>query len=94
MQRNPPSCRQRKGSDQAMVTLTDAVTKERRDYWLGRRGTFASRERYHRLLAEWEAADRRLPQRVCPPTPSDSPADRQVRRFVPAVRCLLPVRRA
>ncbi len=31
----PPSYRQRLGYDQAIVTLTDAVTKERRDYWLG-----------------------------------------------------------
>lgn len=56
-----PSYRKRKDRNQALVTLTDAVTKRRRDYWLGEYGTSASRERYHRLIAEWEANGRRLP---------------------------------
>lgn len=57
-----PSYRQRKGYDQALVTLTDAATGRRRDYWLGPYGTPASRERYHRVIAEWEANGRRLPE--------------------------------
>jgi len=56
-----PAYRQRSGYDQAIVTLTDAVTKRRRDYWLGEYGTPASRERSHRLIAAWEAGGRRHP---------------------------------
>ena len=32
--RQQPSYRQRKGYDQAIVTLTDSVTRYRKDYWL------------------------------------------------------------
>jgi len=64
-----PSYRKRKDRNQALVTLTDAVTKRRRDYWLGEYGTPESRERYHRLIAEWEARGRRLPD----PAVIDSP---------------------
>jgi len=64
-----PSYRQRKGYDQALVTLTDAATGKRRDYWLGEHGTPASRQRYHRVIAEWEALGRRLP-----PPDFDGPA--------------------
>ena len=67
MPKNVPSYRQRKGSDHAIVTLTDAVTKQRRDYWLGPHGSPESRERYHRLIAEWEAAGRRLPAPIDDP---------------------------
>ncbi len=63
-----PAYRQRPGYAQALVTLTDAATKKRRDYWLGEYDTPPSRERYHRLIAEWEAAGRRLP-----PTTFDEP---------------------
>ena len=42
--RQPPSYRQRKGYDQAIVTLTDSVTGYRKDYWLGTYG-------YHRRAA-------------------------------------------
>jgi len=59
-----PAYRKRSGYDQAIVTLTDAVTKRRRDYWLGEYGTPASRERYHRLIAAWEAGGRRHPDRI------------------------------
>ena len=54
-----PSYRQR--DSQALVTLTDAVSQRRRDYHLGDYGTPRSREQYHRLIAEWEAAGRRFP---------------------------------
>lgn len=57
-----PSYRQRPGYSQALVTLTDARTKRRRDYWLGEFGSPQSRELYHRLIAEWESNDRRLPE--------------------------------
>lgn len=56
MPKTTPSYRQRKGYDQAIVTLTDATTRERRDYWLGTYGSAESRECYHRLVAQWEAA--------------------------------------
>ncbi|MBS0198278.1 MAG: hypothetical protein JSR77_16115 [Planctomycetes bacterium] len=56
-----PSYRPRTGYSQAIVTLTDSATGKRRDYWLGEFGTPASREMYHRLVAEWEGNGRRLP---------------------------------
>jgi integrase len=56
-----PSYRKRTGYDQAIVTLSDAITKRRRDYWLGEYGSPTSRERYHRLIAAWEACGRRHP---------------------------------
>ncbi|GAB4550492.1 MAG: site-specific integrase [Phycisphaerales bacterium] len=59
--RKPPAYRRRKGYTQAIVTLTDAVTKRRRDYWLGEYGTPESRELYYRVLAEYESLGRRLP---------------------------------
>ncbi|MEE9297046.1 MAG: hypothetical protein V3W34_19055 [Phycisphaerae bacterium] len=59
--RKIPAYRQRSGYDQAIVTLTDSVTKQRRDYWLGEYDSRESRERYHRVIALWEAGDRRLP---------------------------------
>ncbi len=48
----PAAYRRRKDSDQALVTLTDSVTGRRRDYWLGKYGSPASRECYHRLISE------------------------------------------
>lgn len=57
-----PSYRKRAGYEQALVTLTDSVTKKRRDYWLGPHGSNESREMYHRIIAEWEANGRRLPR--------------------------------
>ncbi len=61
--RKPPAYRQRKGYSQAIVTLTDSATGKRRDYWLGEHGTPESKERYYRLLAEYEALGRRLPDK-------------------------------
>lgn len=66
-----PSYRCRSGYTQAIVTLTDALTKKRRDYWLGEHGTPESREQYHRLVAEWEANERRLPRPPDPQPPDD-----------------------
>jgi integrase len=60
----PPAYRQRPGYDQAIVTLSDAFTKKRRDYWLGEFGSSSSRELYHRVIAQWEASERRLPPPV------------------------------
>lgn len=56
-----PSYRRRVGYPQAIVTLTDSVTKQRRDFWLGIYDTAESREMYHRVIAAWEANDRRFP---------------------------------
>ena len=39
MPKRTPSYRQRTGYDQAIVTLTDSVTRKRRDYWLGEFGS-------------------------------------------------------
>lgn len=61
--RRIPSYRQRRGSAQAIVTLTDSPTGKRRDYWLGEFNTTASRELYYRLIAEWEGLGRRFPDR-------------------------------
>lgn len=60
-----PQYRIRKGYTQAIVTLTDAKTKKRRDYWLGESNTPESREKYHVLIAAWEA------NRRCFPDPTD-----------------------
>ena len=68
--RQSPTYRQRKGYDQAIVTLTDSVTGYRKDYWLGPYGSPESRELYHRVLAQWESGGRRLPV-----TLDDKPAD-------------------
>lgn len=57
-----PSYRRRKGYGQALVTLKDAITCRRRDYWLGEYGSAESREQYHRVIAAWEAGARRLPE--------------------------------
>jgi len=70
-----PAYRQRKGRDQALVTLTDSVTKKRRDYWLGEYGTPQSRECYHRVIAEWEADARRFSE----PGALSAPPDRFTR---------------
>ena len=56
-----PTYRLRRGYTHAIVTLSDAATGKRRDYWLGEHGSAESREAYHRLIAEWEANGRRLP---------------------------------
>ena len=55
-----PSCRLHKASGQAIVTLPDGLGR-RRDVLLGTHGTQASRVEYARVIAEWEAAGRRLP---------------------------------
>lgn len=59
--KKPPAYRQRKGYTQAIVTMTDAVTKRRKDYWLGDYESPESRELYYRVLAEYEALGRSLP---------------------------------
>src|SRR5688572_5265805 len=56
-----PSYRLRPGYTQAIVTLSDAASGKRRDYWLGQHDSPQSREAYHRLIAEWEANGRSLP---------------------------------
>ena len=66
MPKKLPSYRHRTGCDQAIVTLTDALTKRRRDYWLGAYGSPESRELYHQVLAAWEACGRRLPPPLTP----------------------------
>jgi hypothetical protein len=55
-----PSYRRHKKSGQAIVTLTDGLGG-RRDVLLGKYGTAQSRIEYARVIAEWEASGRRLP---------------------------------
>jgi integrase len=59
-----PSYRLHKQSGQAVVTLTDSVTGRRKDHLLGKHNTVASREEYQRVVLDWEARGRRLPQAV------------------------------
>lgn len=61
-----PSYR-RHSSGQARVTLRDSVTKSARDVLLGPFGSDESRREYARVLSEWEAAKRRLTDRVAGP---------------------------
>ncbi len=58
----PPAYRRRiiRGKPVAYLTLRDRVTKRGRDFNLGQYGSDFSRERYARLVADWEAHDRRL----------------------------------
>jgi integrase len=55
-----PSYRLHKQSGQAIVTLSDGMG-QRRDVLLGKFGTVGSRQEYARVIAEWEANGRRLP---------------------------------
>jgi integrase len=58
---NVPSYRLHKQSGQAIVTLPDGLGS-RRDILLGPFGTKESRMEYARVISEWEAAGRCLPQ--------------------------------
>lgn len=49
------------GRLRALVTLRDARTGNRRDFHLGEAGSPESREKYARLLAQWETCGRRFP---------------------------------
>jgi len=61
--------------------LTYSVTKQRRNYWLGKYNTPQSRELYRLVLAEWEANGRRLRPRL--PAPARLARQRGVSRPVP-----------
>lgn len=73
----PPEYRRRtiRGREIAIVRLPDVETKTRRDYWLGEYGSPESREKYARLLAEWESRGRRLlgTDRSATPRPGTGP---------------------
>ena len=56
-----PSYRRHKQSGQAIVTLTDGYGR-RRDVLLGKFGTKESKAEYKRVVLEWEANERSLPQ--------------------------------
>jgi integrase len=56
-----PSYRLHRQSGQAIVTLTDAVTGQRKDCLLGKYDTAASKEEYKRVVLDWEVNGRRLP---------------------------------
>src|ERR1043165_322228 len=55
-----PTYRLRADYGQAIVTLTDAVTNKRKDYWLGVYDSPESHEAYRLVLAHWESKGRRL----------------------------------
>ncbi len=54
----PPSLRLKKG--RGVVTLTDSVTKQRREFWLGPYGHPETLQAYHRLITEWRSNRRRV----------------------------------
>ncbi len=56
-----PTYRKHRQSGQAVVTLPDGLGG-RKDVLLGKHGTKQSRMEYARVITEWEAAGRRLPQ--------------------------------
>jgi integrase len=59
-----PAYRLREDRNLAVVTLVDARTQRRHDYYLGSYNTPESRQRYFRLIAAWEAAGRCLPDQL------------------------------
>jgi hypothetical protein len=73
-----PSYRLHRQSGQGIVTLTDAVTGQRRDFLLGAFGTKESKAAYNRLVTEWHANDRRLV------TPTNPVADLTVNELIAA----------
>jgi integrase len=75
-----PIYRKHKLSGQAIVTLPDGLGG-RRDVLLGKYGTAASRAGYARVIAEWEASGRYLPQSVA--TVADLTINEMVARFWP-----------
>ena len=64
-----PIYRKHKPSGQAIVTLPDG-RGGRRDIYLGKHGSAASRREYLRVIGEWETLGRRLPV-----GPDSAPAD-------------------
>jgi hypothetical protein len=76
-----PAYRLHKQSGQAVVTLPDGLGG-RRDFTLGEYGSPESRAEYARLLAEWEANGRRLPQ---PATATDLTVNELITHFWPHV---------
>jgi integrase len=75
-----PTYRRHKQSGQAIVTLSDGLGG-RRDVMLGKFGTAASRAEYARVIAEWEASGRHLPQAVA--TVADLTVNEVAARFWP-----------
>jgi len=66
-----PTYRLHRQSGQAIVTLSDRRTAQRRDYLLGPYGSPASRAEYARLLIEQAAIDGHLPAKAGEGIPSD-----------------------
>jgi hypothetical protein len=57
-----PTYRLHRQSGQAVVTLTDSATGRRVDKLLGKYNTAASRQEYKRVVVDWEANGRHLPE--------------------------------
>ena len=62
-----PTYRKHSGRNQAVVTLRDSLTGKRKPYYLGPYDSPESHERYHHIVATWEARGRRLPDQVDEP---------------------------
>jgi integrase len=73
-----PTYRRHKPSGQAVVTLTDP-TGIRKDFYLGPFGSRESKAEYGRIIGEWSAAGRSIPQ--AGPTPSDLTVAEVLARF-------------
>lgn len=73
-----PKYRRHTASGQAIVTLTDPAG-QRRDYYLGKYGSAASKAEYSRLVAEWSASGRCIPHTG--PTPPDLSVSELLVRF-------------
>jgi integrase len=58
------------------------VTLNGRDHYLGRHGSNESKDEYNRLIAEWRASGRQMPQQVA----SDLTVAELIARFLPWVR--------
>jgi integrase len=76
--RSIPSYRRHKQSGQGVTTLTDALGR-RYDVLLGAYGTKESRIEYARVIAEWEAAGRAIPE----PKAADLSMNELILRFWP-----------
>ncbi len=76
-----PSYRLHKQSGQAIVSLSNGQGG-RRDVLLGEYGTRKSREQYARVIAEWDANDRRL---LPEPLGGDLSVSELIDRFWPHV---------
>jgi len=75
MPRKPSVPTYRRKGGRAVVSLFDTDTQQRHDISLGEWDSATSRENYHRIIAEWLAAGRRIPQQEGKPARPDPRAN-------------------